>query len=269
MLEVSRSGYYAWKNRGISKREQRRQVLLRAIVELHQKHPAFGLDSIYHKLKPLFYCSRNMVHRLMKEYNIHSIRKRAYKVTTNSKHNCPIAPNLLNRDFSSATPNKVWVGDITYIPTDEGWLYTAIVKDLCTKKIVGYAFSNRIDTSLVKAALDMAVRREKPDKELIFHSDRGNMHLRNTEKRLSITEYVKVCHARETHMTTLLQKTFSVVSSVRWYITSISILDHKRGMLYLNTLNHFTILCVLIRVLAGILPQSLKDSCETHLPLNQ
>ena len=69
-------------------------------------------------------------------------------------------------------------------------------------------------------------------------------------------------------MTTLLQKTFSAVSSVRWYITSISILDHKRRMLYLNTLNHFTILCVLIRVLAGILPQSLKDSCETRLPFN-
>lgn len=109
----------------------------------------------------------------MKQANIHSLRKRAYKSTTNSRHSNPTSPNLLNRNFTFAKPNQAWVGDITYIPTGEGWLYLAIVKDLCTRKIVGYAFSDRIDTALTLSALDMAVRWEHPEKGLIFHSDRG------------------------------------------------------------------------------------------------
>lgn len=173
MLEISRSGYYAWLNRGQGQRRVRNQALLRALVRLHEKYPALGLDSLYHLLKPEFHCSRGRVHRLMKQANIHSLRKRAYKATTNSKQSNPIAPNLLNRDFVFTKPNKAWVGDITYIPTGDGWLYLAIVKDLCTRKIVGYAFSDRIDTSLALSALNMAVRRERPEKGLIFHSDRG------------------------------------------------------------------------------------------------
>ena len=92
---------------------------------------------------------------------------------TNSRHGHPTAPNLLQSKFSFEWPNQAWVGDITYIPTGEGWLYLAVVKDLCTKKVVGYAFSDRIDVQLTLAALDMAVHREKPDDSLIFHSDRG------------------------------------------------------------------------------------------------
>ena len=149
------------------------QELLRALITLHEKYPAAGLNALYHMLKRTFNCSRNRVHRLMKKYNIHSIRKNAYKVTTNSKHNYEVAPNLLQRNFDANMPNQKWVGDITYIPTDEGWLYTAVVKDLCLKKIVGYAFSSRIDSDLTVAALEMAINREKPQNNLIFHSDRG------------------------------------------------------------------------------------------------
>ena len=109
----------------------------------------------------------------MYEMNISSTRRRAYKATTNSRHAHPIAPNLLARRFSFDKPDTAWVGDITYIPTGEGWLYCAVVKDLCTKQIVGYAFSDRIDTNLTLAALGMAVRRRKPLPGLIFHSDRG------------------------------------------------------------------------------------------------
>ena len=173
LLEVSRSGYYAWKNRPPSIRQLSNQMLLRAIVRLHQRYPCLGLDSIYHLLKPEFQCSRGRIHRLMQHANIHSHRKRTYKATTNSKHSYPIAPNLVNRQFSESKPNTVWVGDITYIPTDEGWLYAAIVKDLCTKKIVGYATSCHLDASLATNALEMAVRRERPVPGLIFHSDRG------------------------------------------------------------------------------------------------
>lgn len=173
LLEISRSGYYAWLARGQSQRAQRNQVLTRELVRLHEKYPAQGLDGLYHMLKPEYPCSRGRVHRLMKAADIHSMRKKAYKSTTNSRHNHPIAPNLLQRQFSFEHPNQAWVGDITYIPTAEGWLYLAAVKDLCTKKVVGYAFSSRIDTQLTLAALDMAVRREQPKPGLIFHSDRG------------------------------------------------------------------------------------------------
>lgn len=173
LLEISRSGYYAWLRGGKSARKTANQALLRELVRLHEKYPALGLDSLYHMLKPVFHCSRGRVHRLMKAAGIHSQRKKAYKATTNSRHNCPIAPNLLQRQFTFSRPNQAWVGDITYIPTGEGWLYLAIVKDLCTKKIVGYAFSQRIDTQLTLDALNMAVRRERPAPGLIFHSDRG------------------------------------------------------------------------------------------------
>ena len=173
LLEVSRSGYYEWLKRGISPREQRNQALRRALVKLHEKYPALVLDSLYHLLKRELSCSRKRVHRLMQQAGIHSIRKNAYKATTNSNHRHPIAPNLLKRNFEFAEPNEAWVGDITYIPTDEGWLYLAVVKDLCLKKIVGYAFSARIDTNLTLAALNMAVKRQHPSEGLIFHSDRG------------------------------------------------------------------------------------------------
>ena len=180
VLEVSRSGYYGWAKRKPSQRTVQNQAIRRRLVELHEKHPAMGLDSLYHLLKPEFGCSRKRVHRQMRLAGICSARRRAYKRTTNSNHDNPIAPNLLKRNFSFDRPDQAWVGDITYIPTDEGWLYLAIVKDLCLKKIVGYAFSDRIDTQLTLEALDMAYRRRKPAKGVIFHSDRGVQYAAST-----------------------------------------------------------------------------------------
>lgn len=136
-------------------------------------YPAMGLDSLHQMIKARIHCSRKRVWRLMKKAHIHSARKKAYKRTTNSNHQNPIAPNLLARNFNFPKPNEAWVGDITYIPTGEGWLYLAIVKDLCSKKVVGYAYGDRIDTQLTLDALNMAVRRQKPKSDLIFHSDRG------------------------------------------------------------------------------------------------
>lgn len=180
LLEVSRSGYYDWFDRPDCPRKQQDQAIRRELVRLHEKYPAMGLDSLHAMVKPEFHCSRKRVWRLMKQLNIHSARHRAYRVTTNSKHQHPIAPNLLQRDFYFEQPNQAWVGDITYIPTGEGWLYLAIVKDLCTRRIVGYAFSSRIDTQLTLAALNMAVRRERPARGLIFHSDRGVQYAAHT-----------------------------------------------------------------------------------------
>ena len=210
LLEISRSGYYAWLRGGESARKTANQALLRELVRLHEKYPALGLDSLYHMLKPVFHCSRGRVHRLMKAAGIHSQRKRAYKATTNSRHNCPIAPNLLQRQFTFSRPNQAWVGDITYIPTGEGWLYFAIVKDLCTKKIVGYAFSQRIDTQLTLDALNMAVRRERPAPGLIFHSDRGVQYAAAAfRERLASLGVRQSMSRKGDPTTTLWQKTFS------------------------------------------------------------
>ena len=133
----------------------------------------------------------------MKAAGIHSMRKKAYKTTTNSRHSHPIAPNLLKRQFSFAQPNQAWAGDITYIPTGEGWLYLAAVKDLCTKKVVGYAFSSRIDTQLTLSALDMAVRRERPSPGLIFHSDRGIQYAAEAFRRRLAALGIRQCMSRK------------------------------------------------------------------------
>ena len=173
LLKASRSGYYEWLHRKPSAHEQQDQALKRQLLALHQRYPALGLDSLYHLIRRELSCSRKRIHRLMNELGISSARRHAYKATTNSRHSHPIAPNLLACCFSFDKPDTAWVGDITYIPTDEGWLYCAIVKDLCTKQIVGYAFSDSIDTNLTLDALNMAVRRRNPQPGLIFHSDRG------------------------------------------------------------------------------------------------
>jgi transposase InsO family protein len=163
-------------------------MILRELIRLHQLYPALGLDSLFNMLKPSLGCSRKRVRRLMRQANVHSVRRKAYKRTTNSNHSNPIAPNLLMRNFKASKPNLIWVGDITYIPTGEGWLYLAIVKDLCLKKVVGYAFSSRIDTQLALHALKMAVRRQRPKRGLIFHSDRGVQYA-STAYRNALLDY--------------------------------------------------------------------------------
>ena len=180
MLEISRSGYYAWMHRSLCQRELNNQQLLRELVLLHEKYPAMGLNSLFFLLRNRgIVCGRGRVHRLMKQANIHSLRKKVYRVTTNSNHKYPVSPNLLQRNFDVSEPGRVFVGDITYIPTDEGWLYLAMVKDLCTKQIVGYAFSEHIDTNLTLEALRMAIHRKRPRAGLIFHSDRGSQYSSN------------------------------------------------------------------------------------------
>ena len=153
-----------------------------------------GLDALVAMIRPSCPCSRNTVHRFMKLYNIHSIRKKAFRITTNSNHNYAVSPNLLKIDFTADKPNQKWVGDITYIPTDEGWLYAAIVKDLCLKKIASYAFSDNIEINLTITALEMAINHQKPQTKLIFHSDRAVQYV-----SLGYHETCVLCYHRTTY----------------------------------------------------------------------
>ena len=154
--------------------------------------------------------------------HIQSARKFAYKRTTNSKHSHPVAPNLLNRNFQVPKPNTVWVGNITYIPTGQGWLYLAIVKDLCTKKVVGYAFSNRIDTALTLVALCMAVKRERPAPGLMIHSDRGVQYAaaayREELEKLGCVQ--SMSRKGEPHDTAVAENFFSCLKCELVYLTS-------------------------------------------------
>lgn len=196
-MEVSRSGYYDWIDRPPSDREKKHGQILEIIEKTHEKHPVWGVDPIWAEVKETIPCSRGTVYRLMKKNGIKSKRKAKWKATTNSNHSLPVAPNLLEQDFNIQYPNTVWVGDITYNWTEEGWLYTAIVKDLCTKDVIGYAMGDRMTKELVIKAMQMAIRKEKPKAGLIFHSDRGSQYCSNDFRALLTINHIRQSMSRK------------------------------------------------------------------------
>lgn len=131
--------------------------------------------------------SRRRIARLMQEEGLAVKTKRKFKPTTDSKHDKPIAPNLLEREFNVETPDTAYVGDITYIPTREGWLYLAVVIDLFSRAVVGWAMSSRINAALVNDALRMAIWKRKPARGLIFHSDRGSQYASESHRKIHLT----------------------------------------------------------------------------------
>lgn len=175
ILEISRSGYYAWLERPLSKRAQENQEILKLAQQSYDEHRGIGgLDKILADVRDHYpKCSRNRLYRLQKQNQLYSKRKRKFKATTNSKHDLPVAENLLNQNFKTDRPAAVWVSDISYLSTDEGWLYLATVKDIFTKDIVGWSAANHMKTELCIAALQNAIKKHRPPKGLIHHSDRG------------------------------------------------------------------------------------------------
>lgn len=177
-LEVSPSGYYDWLNRRTypSPRTVENQALVKAIDTLHaQSRQTYGSPRMVQELRKAGRRhGRNRIARLMKQAGLCGRQKGRYRVqTTDSKHDQPIAPNRLARAPKATAPNELWVADITYIQTQEGWLYLAGILDLYSRKIVGWAMSERIDTPLVLKALGMALLHRNPPRELLLHSDRG------------------------------------------------------------------------------------------------
>lgn len=176
---VSASGYYAWIRRDKSSRERTNEALSERIVQIHKEsRGTYGCPRIQVELSVQGYqVSRKRVARLMKNQGIR-VRKRRRWVpkTTDSNHTLPVAPNLLDRNFLRSAPDQAWVGDITYVRTDEGWLYLATMLDLYSRKVVGWSMSDKIDRHLVLKALDMAVLNRKPGAGLIHHTDRGSQY---------------------------------------------------------------------------------------------
>ena len=176
VLEVSRSGYYAWVNRLPSARERRREELIEQIRQANeQSFGTYGSPRIQAELagREIEVCV-NTVAKLMKEAGIRSVMHRRFVVqTTDSNHDHPVAPNILEREFHAERPNEKWLSDITYIPTDEGFLYLAGVMDLCSRKIVGWSMADHLRTELCLDALNMALQSRQPGADLLHHSDRG------------------------------------------------------------------------------------------------
>jgi putative transposase len=178
VLGVSRSGYYAWCKGTKSKRELSDEALLRDIKAVYRKsRGTYGSRRVRWQLNAQSVtCSKKRVARLMRVNCLRSKRARKFRATTDSKHSFPVAPNLLKREFVVDAPNKVWVSDITYVATDEGWLYLASVMDLYSRMIVGWSMGERLSKALAIDALEMAIRQRKPSSGLIHHSDRGSQY---------------------------------------------------------------------------------------------
>lgn len=178
VLGVTRSGFYAWQQRDPSEQVIDDQKLALEIAAVHKASgETYGSPRIVAELHAKgLHVSRKRVARLMRELGIRSRRKRRFKATTDSGHKLPVADNILDRKFDVDAPDVAWVTDITYVWTDEGWLYLAAILDLFSRRVVGHAMSERIDRALVLEALRDAVGRRVPDAGLLHHSDRGSQY---------------------------------------------------------------------------------------------
>ncbi len=175
---VSRSGLYASMTRPESRRGRENRLLGARLQIIHaESHETYGVPRVLSELDDQgIHVNHKRVERLRRLLGIKLRHRKRFKPTTNSKHDFPIAKNVLARNFDVAQANKVWAGDITYIPTKEGWLYLAVVLDLFSRKVVGWAMSQRIDAELALDALRMAFALRRPGPGLLFHSDRGSVY---------------------------------------------------------------------------------------------
>lgn len=178
-LKVSASGYYAWRRRSESQRVQEGRELTAHIQQVYRdSHQTYGSPRVHAVLQQRgITCSRKRVERLMRVHGIRGLHRRHKQPKmTDSKHSLPVAGNLLNREFTAESPNQKWLADITYIDTNEGFLYLASIEDVCSRRIVGWAMAEHPTASLVSDALHMALRQRQPDEGLLHHSDRGSQY---------------------------------------------------------------------------------------------
>ena len=178
LMGVSRSGYYAWQDRDESARDQANRELVEAIRAIQEKVKyRYGSPRVTAALRRAgMAVGHNRVARLMARNGLQARSKRRFRCTTKAAESRPVAENLLARNFEVSRTNAVWASDVTYIATSEGWLYLAVILDLCSRRVVGWSMSSRLTTDLVLRAFLMAVLRRNPPKGLMFHSDRGSQY---------------------------------------------------------------------------------------------
>ena len=189
VLEVSRSGFYAWQSRPESQRSRHHRELVQEIRAIHSDRnlKSYGSPRVHQELVARGKkCSENTVAKLMHDNGLAAQTRKKYRATTDSSHSLPISENVLNREFQQDSPDRVWLADITYIWTLEGWLYLAAVLDVYSRKIVGWSMSHRLQSNLVLDALRMALGRRCPDQaaDLLHHSDRGSQYASQAFQKL-------------------------------------------------------------------------------------
>lgn len=198
VLAVSPSGYYGWRERPESGRTRANQVLAQEIRAVHARsRGTYGSPRVHADLRLRgFLVGRKRVARLMRLEHLYGRHKKKRPRTTQSQHNYPVAPNRLNRNFRATRPNQKWLADITYIPTAEGWLYLAVVLDLFSRKIVGWAFADNLESRLVERAFEMAVQNRDELHELLHHSDRGSQYAADAYQQLLLAQGAQVSMSR-------------------------------------------------------------------------
>jgi putative transposase len=185
LLEVSRSGYYAWVDRPAApKTISDAQLVLEIKAAMARGHGAYGSPRVHRELRARgIRVSKKRIERLMRENGLVARQKRRFVHTTDSHHEHPIAPNVLDRNFDVQAANRAWVGDVTYIPTKEGWLYLAVLLDLFSRRVVGWSTSATNDRELALRALDHALRARRPGPGLVHHTDRGSPYASDEYRR--------------------------------------------------------------------------------------
>jgi putative transposase len=199
MLAVSASGYYTWRKRPTSSRAEANAILVEQIGHIHQQsRQTYGSRRVVAALRAQgMACNRKRVVRLMQMAGLGGCDRRKHRpITTQSAHDQPVAANVLARDFSASAPNQKWVSDITYIDTAEGWLYLAGIEDVYSRKIVGWAMADHMETALVERALHMALGQRQPEAGLLHHSDRGSQYASDAYRALLAKHHIVVSMSR-------------------------------------------------------------------------
>lgn len=197
-LDVSHSGYYAWRKRQARPKDPHLMALLAHIARIYKRsHKTYGSPRVHAQLrKEGFHYNRKRIARLMRLKGLVGQRKTRKVTTTDSRHDFPVADNLLNREFQADEVNQKWVADITYIPTREGWLYLAVVLDLYSRKVVGWSMMASMTADLVEDALKMALYERQPDPGLLHHSDRGSQYASQQIRQLLDAQHITVSMSR-------------------------------------------------------------------------
>ena len=246
VLAVSTSGYYASIARHVSLHARRDQELLKRVRSSHYASKRrYGSPRVHEDLKASgAKVGRKRVARLMQENRLVAITRRRFRKTTDSKHNFPIAPNLLGRDFTAVNPNTSWVTDITFIWTLQGWLYLAVIIDLFSRRVVGWSTSRNVDRYLALAALDMAVRQRHPGRDLVHHSDRGSTYASGDYRKALEREGIECSMSRkgdcwdnavaESFFSTLKREIENIDHLESWEVANITIAEYIDGFYNLH-----------------------------------
>ena len=217
VLQVSRSGYYDWRSRRPSQRAKENATLTKALVHIHeQSRETYGGRKLWQELLAQGYrCGRHRVERLRKDCGLESRRRKRFKRAYEAKKTAPPAPNLLEQRFVAAAPDLVWVGDITFVPTRNGWLYLAVLLDLFSRKVIGWSMDSSPSAELVMNALEMAVQRRHPEPGLIHHTDQGSQYTstRYQERLLELGAQVSMSRKGNCYDNAVAESFFSTLKA--------------------------------------------------------